>query len=307
MEDISLSDISLAVSDGIATILLNRPASLNAFTDRMEVEMLAALDACDRDDDVRAVVITGAGRAFCAGMDLSAGAAAFDEWGGEAPVGEAATPRRDGGGRVVLRMFEMDKPLIAAINGPAVGVGITLTLAADIRLAADDAKMGFVFNRRGLVPESCSSWFLPRVVPMQRALEWVFTGRVFPASEALAAGLVRSLHPRDELLDVAYGLAREIADNTAPVSVALSRQMLWRMWGAEHPMAAHEIETHALAVRGTSDDAAEGISAFLEKRPARFPLTVSADLPDLFAGRPAPSYQPPVVSPATRTRPEEQS
>ncbi|MGY1883784.1 MULTISPECIES: crotonase/enoyl-CoA hydratase family protein [unclassified Blastococcus] len=290
-----LQDISLEVVDGIATITLQRPDSLNAFTDRMEVELLEALDRCDADDAVRAVVLTGAGRAFCAGMDLSASTAAFDGWRTDED-GEGPRMRRDGGGRVVLRMYELHKPIIAAINGPAVGVGITMTLAADVRIAAEDARMGFVFNRRGLVPESCSSWFLPRVVPLQTALEWVLTGRVFPAAEARAAGLVRSLHPRAELLEVAYALAAEIADNTAAVSVALARQMLWRMLGAQHPVVAHEVETHALNVRGTSDDAREGIAAFLEKRPARFPGVVSRDLPDVFAGLPAPEYREPLTS-----------
>ncbi|MGY2084025.1 crotonase/enoyl-CoA hydratase family protein [Blastococcus sp. SYSU DS0539] len=295
-QELDLRDISLEVRDGIATITLSRPEALNAFTDRMEVELLAVFDSCDRDDTVRAVVITGAGRAFCAGMDLSQSAATFDGWRTDDDSG-ASGPRlrRDGGGRVVLRMFELHKPIIAAINGPAVGVGITMTLAADIRIAADDARMGFVFNRRGLVPESCSSWFLPRLVSVQTALEWVLSGRVFPATDALAAGLVRSLHPRAELLDVAHALAAEIAEHTAPVSVALARQMLWRMLGAAHPMTAHEIETHALNVRGVGRDAREGISAFLEKRPARFPETVSGDLPDVFARLPAPSYREPLV------------
>lgn len=302
---ITLQDISLAVADGIATITLQRPEALNAFTDRMEIELIEAFDRCDRDDAVRAVVLTGAGRAFCAGMDLSQSTETFDSWRStDGPEGPTAGPpgsggvhmRRDGGGRVVLRMFEMHKPVIAAINGHAVGVGITMTLAADIRVAADDAKMGFVFNRRGLVPESCSSWFLPRVVPMQCALEWVLTGRVFPAQEALDTGLVRSLHPRAELLDVAYGLAREIADNTAQVSVALARQMLWRMLGADHPMTAHEVETHALNLRGVSGDAKEGISSFLEKRPARFPDTVSQELPDVFARLPHPAYREPSLT-----------
>ena len=295
-----LRDISLQVTEGVATITLQRPKALNAFTDRMEIELLQALDECDRNDAVRAVVLTGAGRAFCAGMDLSESASTFDTWratdgpdGVSAEDGSEPHMRRDGGGRVVLRMFDLHKPIIAAINGPAVGVGITMTLAADIRLAADDARIGFVFTRRGLVPESCSSWFLPRVVGLQTAMEWVLTGRVFPAEEALAAGLVRSLHHREDLLGAAYALAREIADNAAPVSVALARRMVWGMLGVPHPMTAHEIETHALNLRGVSADAREGITAFLEKRPARFPDTVSGRLPDVFAQLPTPTYREP--------------
>lgn len=294
-----MQDISVEVSESIATVTLRRPEALNAFTDLMEVELIEAFNRCDADHAVRAVVLTGEGRAFCAGMDLSQSAETFDSWRAN-DVAEAAPDgsmesrmRRDGGGRVVLRMFEMNKPVIAAINGPAVGVGITMTLAADVRIAAEDARMGFVFNRRGLVPESCSSWFLPRVVPMQTAMEWVLTGRVFSADEALAAGLVRSLHPREKLLSAAYDLAREIAENTAPVSVALARQMLWRMLAADHPMTAHEVETHALNLRGRSGDAREGIAAFLEKRPARFPDIVPQDVPDVFAHLPRRSYHDP--------------
>lgn len=205
--------------------------------------------------------------------------------------GEELPFRRDGGGRVGLRMHALDKPIIAAINGHAVGVGITMTLAADIRVCADHARIGFVFNRRGLVPESCSSWFLPRLVPMSRhSRGWVLTGRVFDADEALRRGLVRSLHPADEVVDVAYALAREVSDNTAPVSAALARQMMWRMLGAAHPMEAHEIETHALNVRDVSRDAVEGISAFIDKRSPAFADSVCADLPDLFRHMPAPDF-----------------
>jgi enoyl-CoA hydratase/carnithine racemase len=296
-----MSDVRLEVSGHIATITLDRPEALNSFTDAMEAELIEAFDRCEADDEVRAVVLTGAGRAFCAGMDLSDVDATFDAW----RTGESAPPdtqyavqgdelpfRRDGGGRVVLRMHALNKPIIAAINGHAVGVGITITLAADIRICADDARMGFVFNRRGLVPESCSSWFLPRLVPMQAALEWVLTGRVFGAEEALQHGLVRSLHPAGEVLDVAIGLAREISDNAAPVSAALARQMMWRMLGADHPMVAHEIETHALNVRGVSRDAIEGISSFIEKRSPAFVDTVSADLPNVFGHLASPSFHP---------------
>jgi enoyl-CoA hydratase/carnithine racemase len=271
------------VDDGVMTITLNRPDRLNAWTATMGGELTAAFDLADGDDDVRAVVITGAGRGFCAGADLAAGGDTFD-WrkrGGEGPP-------RDNGGRFTLRVFQSTKPVIAAINGPAVGIGATMTLPMDIRLAADDARIGFVFTRRGIVPEACSSWFLPRVVGISRAIEWVSTGRVFSAQEAYDGGLVRSLHPGAELLGAAYGLAREIADNAAPVSVALARQMMWRMLGAEHPMIAHRADSRGMFARGQSADAREGVTSFLEKRPAKFPDRVSDGLPDVFAGWPPP-------------------
>ena len=284
-----MDHIGLGVADGIATITLNRPDQLNAFTTTMENELIAAYDQLDADDGVRAIVLTGAGRAFCAGADLSSGADTFGQWQGEDESGDA---RRDGGGRVVLRMFESRKPIIAAINGPAVGVGITMTLAADFRLAADDARIGFVFNRRGIVPESCSTWFLPRLVPLQTALDWVYSGRVFPAAEALDAGLVYKLYPRESLLDEAYALARSLTEHSAPVSVALSRQMMWRALGAEHPMIAHRVETRGINIRGIGPDAREGISAFLEKRPAVFPDSVRDNLPDLFGDDlPIPAFR----------------
>src|ERR671936_2486591 len=225
--------IEYAVDDQILTITLNRPDRLNAFTEQMRAELMQALDQADADDDVRAVIVTGAGRGFCAGADLEAGGATFDrgEDAGEVP--------RAGGGQLTLRIFESKKPVVAAINGPAVGVGITMTLPMDFRLASDSAKMGFVFTQRGIVPEACSSWFLPRVVGMSQALEWVATGRVFSADEALAGGLVRSVHPAGELLEAARSLAAEIVEHTAPVSVALTRQLLWRMLCADHPMVAH--------------------------------------------------------------------
>ena len=198
---------------------------------------------------------------------------------------------RDNGGRFTLRVFECTKPVIAAINGPAVGVGATMTLPMDIRMAADDARIGFVFTRRGIVPEACSSWFLPRLVGISRAMEWIATGRVFSAQEALGAGLVRSLHPGSELLDAAYGLAREIADHTAPVSVALARRMMWTMLGAEHPMLAHRADSRGMFARGQSADAREGVLSFLEKRPAEFPDRVSDGLPDLFPSWTAPEFE----------------
>jgi enoyl-CoA hydratase/carnithine racemase len=269
--------IRYEVADGVLAITLNRPDRLNAFTETMMHELIAAFDASDADDDVRAVIVTGEGRAFCAGADLAAGGETFD-WRERAASGEVP---RDGGGRVVLRIYDSLKPVIAAINGPAVGVGITMTLPMDIRLAADGAKIGFVFARRGIVPEACSSWFLPRIVGISQAMEWVATGRVFDAAEAERGGLVRSVHPRDELLGVAHGLAREIADNAAPVSVALARRLMWRGLGAGHPMLAHRADSRAMLARGQSADAVEGVTSFLEKRPASYPDRVSDGLPDL--------------------------
>jgi enoyl-CoA hydratase/carnithine racemase len=268
--------------DGVLTITLNRPERLNAFTETMRRELIAAFDVADADDDVRAVVVTGAGRGFCAGADLAKGGATFDWRDREnASAGDWDVPR-DGGGQVSLRIYECTKPVIAAINGPAVGVGITMTLPMDMRLAVEGAKIGFVFTRRGIVPEACSSWFLPRIVGISQAMEWVATGRVFDAQEALTGGLVRSVHAPDELLPAAYELAREIADNAAPVSVALGRQLLWRMLGADHPMAAHRADSKAMYARGQSADAREGVQSFLEKRAAAFPDRVSDGLPEVF-------------------------
>jgi enoyl-CoA hydratase/carnithine racemase len=266
--------IRYEVADGILTITLDRPEKLNAFTGRMMVELIDAFDRADGDDAVRAIIVTGAGRAFCAGADLSTGGGTFD-----ASRIDTLDTHRDGGGQVVLRIFESKKPVIAAINGPAVGVGITMTLPMDVRIASSAARMGFVFARRGIVPEACSSWFLPRVVGISRAAEWVFTGRIFPADEALAGGLVSRVVPPEALLDTARALAREIADNTSAMSVTLSRQLLWRMLGADHPMAAHEVDSRCIFWMGRSADAREGVTAFLEKRPARFTMRPSTDLP----------------------------
>ena len=271
-------EIRYEVEDGIACITLHRPDKLNAFTSRMLAELLDALDRVDADDAVRAVIFTGAGRGFCAGADLSAGPGTFDasERGRDAGIESL----RDGGGRLTLRIFECLKPVIAAINGPAVGVGITMTLPMDIRIASEGARFGFVFARRGLVPEACSSWFLPRVVGISKACEWVFSGRVYSIGEGLAAGLVRSVHPADQLLAAAREIAREIADHTAPVSVALSRQMLWKMLGADHPMEAHKVDSRGIRALGRSPDAREGVASFLEKRAPRFSMSPSRDLPD---------------------------
>ncbi len=284
--------ITTALAEGVLTITLNRPERLNAWTQQMGVEMRAAFDAADADDEVRAVIVTGAGRGFCAGADLERGGETFD-YRQRAPSRAQASegPPRDSGGELTLRIFDSRKPVIAAINGPAVGVGATMTLPMDVRIAAEDARIGFVFARRGIIPEACSSWFLPRVVGISRAMEWVATGRVFSAQEALEAGLVRSLHPQGELLDAARELAREIADNAAPVSVALARQLMWRMLGAEHPMLAHRADSRGLLARGQSADAVEGITAFLEKRSAHFPDRVSEGLPEVMPGWQAPAFE----------------
>ncbi|MFW6093631.1 MAG: crotonase/enoyl-CoA hydratase family protein [Pseudomonadota bacterium] len=275
----SYNTIRYDVEDGIATLTLSRPEKLNAFTGEMLQEMVDAFDRVDADDDVRAVIVTGEGRAFCAGADLSSGGNTFDADGrGDRPSGL----QPDGGGQLTLRIYELKKPIIAAINGPAVGVGVTMTLPMDIRIAADSAKFGFVFAQRGIVPEACSSYFLPRVVGINRALEWCYSGRVFPASEALEHGLVRSLHDKEQLLPAAREIARDIADNTSAISVALTRHMMWRMLGADHPMEAHKIDSRGVYYTGRSADAREGVEAFLEKRPARFPGKVSQDMPEFF-------------------------
>ena len=284
----AVEQIHTDLADGVLQITLNRPERLNAWTPTMARELHEAFDQADADDDVRAVVVTGAGRGFCAGADLGAGGETFDY---RARGAGDATVVRDNGGQFTLRVFDSKKPVIAAINGPAVGVGATMTLPMDVRLAAEDAKIGFVFARRGIVPEACSSWFLPRVVGISRAMEWVATGRVFSAQEALEAGLVRSLHPKDELLGAARELAREIADNAAPVSVALARQMMWRMLGAEHPMVAHRADSRAMFARGQSADAVEGVTSFLEKRPAKFSDRVSAGLPEIQPGWREPQFE----------------
>jgi enoyl-CoA hydratase/carnithine racemase len=283
------SQIIYDVADSVATITLHRPDRMNAFTDVMMREVIDAFDQVDADDDVRAVVVTGSGdRAFCAGADLGGGGETFAKGGSDiqTPVGVP----RDGGGMVSLRIFDCKKPVIGAINGAAVGVGVTMTLPMDVRLASDNARFGFVFARRGIVPEACSSWFLPRLVGISTAAEWCYTGRVFPAAEAHERGLVRSVHAADELLPAAYELAREIADNTAPVSVALTRQMLWRMLGADHPMEAHRVDSRGIQSRGASADAREGVESFLEKRAPVYPVKVSDGLPDLFVDYVEPEF-----------------
>jgi len=283
----AFQEILFDVADGVATITLHRPDKLNAFTVRMMYELIQAFDQTDADDAVRAVIVTGAGRAFCAGADVSGGSQTFDyESQGSTEVKEF----RDGGGLVSLRIFESTKPIIAAFNGPAVGVGVTMTLPMDVRIASSTARFGFVFARRGIVPEACSSWFLPRIVGISQAMEWVATGRLFEAKEALDGGLVRSTHRSHKLLDVARELAAEIADNAAPVSVALGRRLLWDMLGAPHPMDAHRADSRAMFSRGQSADAREGVTSFLEKRPAVFTDKVSDGLPDIYPDRVEPAF-----------------
>jgi enoyl-CoA hydratase/carnithine racemase len=274
----------------VCTITLNRPEKLNAVTATSIEELIAAFDRADRDDDVRAVIVTGAGRAFCAGADLSGGGRTFEHGGRtaqDAPTplareGLSPTEHRDGGGRVTLRLFDLKKPVIAAINGPAVGFGITMTLAMDIRIASSAARMGFVFSRRGVVPEACSTWFLPRIVGIAQAAEWIYTGRVFDAEEALRARLVSRVVAPEALLPTACALAREIADNTSAVSVALSRQLLWKLLGADHPIEGHRLDSQGMFWTGRSADAREGVTSFIEKRPPRFTLKPSADMPPFY-------------------------
>ncbi|WP_420453129.1 crotonase/enoyl-CoA hydratase family protein [Ilumatobacter sp.] len=283
------TEIQFDVDDHIATITLDRPDRLNAFTGTMMREIIDALDTTDADDDVRAVIVTGAGRGFCAGADLGGGGSTFSKGGSDVQT-DVGVPR-DGGGLVSLRIYDSKKPVIGAINGAAVGVGVTMTLPMDIRIASEDAKFGFVFARRGIVPEACSSWFLPRVVGISQAAEWCYSGRVFPAEEALAGGLVRSVHPADELIGQARAIASDIAENSAPVSVALTRQLLWRMLGADHPMVAHRADSRGILERGSSDDSREGVESFLEKRSANYTNSVSEELPDLFPNRSEPVFE----------------
>lgn len=282
--------IKYDLAEHILTITLNRPEKLNACTAMMEREIVDAFDQADQSNDVGAIIVTGEGSAFCAGADLSSGADTFDRDTRRGPVKRLSNgavdysdPKvSDGGGKIAMRIFRCLKPVIAAVNGPAVGMGATMQLAMDIRIASEAARFGFVFSQRGLVPEGASSWFLPRVVGIAQALEWSLSGRVFSAQEALAGRLVSRIVPPDRLLSTARELAREIADRTSPVSVALIRQMMWRMLGADDPMEAHKIESRGMYARGRSADAKEGVMAFLEKRRAVFRDTVPADLPDFF-------------------------
>lgn len=284
------TQILYEVDGPAAVITLNRPEQLNAFTGTMLTELLTAFDQAEADDAVRAIIMTGAGRAYCAGADLSSGGDTFDLAArGAAPGAEGRAPR-DGGGILVLRIFQATKPVIGAINGSAVGVGISMTLPMDIRLLADNAKVGFVFTGRGIAPDGAASWFLPRVVGINQALEWVLTARVFKAEEALAGGLVRSIHPADQVLSMAKSLAAEIATNAAPVSASVSRGLLWRMLGEGHPMAAHRADSEAIYDLGRKPDAREGVMAFLEKRPAAWSLSPTEDLPPTYPWWSDPTY-----------------
>ncbi|WP_372349717.1 crotonase/enoyl-CoA hydratase family protein [Streptomyces sp. KL116D] len=265
----------VGLEERVLTVTLNRPEKLNAFNLQVMQDLLDVFDYADAEDEIRVVVVTGAGRGFCAGADVTRGGKAFDH-------GKSGAAHRDSGGRVALRVYACTKPVIAAVNGAAVGVGASMTLPMDIRLASEEAKFGYVFARRGIVPESAASWFLPRAVGMQYAMEWVATGRLIGPEEALASGLVRSVHPPDELLPAAYAIAREIADNTSAVSVALSRQMMWRMLGEGHPMEAHRLDSRIMGQIGGGPDPVEGVASFLEKRPPRFPGRVSGDMPAVY-------------------------
>ncbi len=285
----SYQHILYEVSDRILTITLNRPDKLNAFTSIMREELIDAYDKADADDNVRAIIVTGAGRAFCAGADLSGGAKTFNYVAkGEQEVGAL---HRDGGGQVTLRMYQSKKPIIGAINGPAVGLGATMTLPMDIRLASDKARIGFVFSRRGIVMEACSSWFLPRLVGISQAAEWVYSGRIFGADEAKSGGLVKEVYAADELLPAARALAQELIAESAPVSVALCRQMMWRMLGEDHPMKAHRVDSRGIATMGQTRDVAEGVSSFLEKRPANFTMSPATEMPDFYPWWEEPEFK----------------
>ena len=275
------------VKDKVLTITLNRPDRLNAYTGQMQSNLIEAFDKAGKDDDIRAIIVTGAGRGFCAGADLGAGGNTFNREvrnnkGETEGIKEDPEWMRDGGGRTTLAIFDCPKPIIAAFNGPAVGVGVTMTLPMDIRIASEEAKFGFVFARRGLVPEAASSWFLPRVVGINKALEWTFSGRVFSPEEAKEGGLIRSIHPADKLLEEANKIAQEIVENTSAVSVAMTRQMLWKLLGADHPMEAHKVDSRAIYELGQGGDAKEGVESFLEKRPPEFPSKVSEDMPEFY-------------------------
>ena len=281
------------IEDQVLLLTMNRPERLNAFNSQMQREFLEALDHADTDDEIRVVVVTGEGRGFCAGADLSKGAETFDydNQAEEAKADRASNEGRqegsnawlrDGGGLLSLRVYEFNKPIIAAINGPAVGVGVTMTLPMDIRIASTQARIGFVFSRRGIVPEACSSYFLPRVVGVSKALEWAYSGKVFDADEALRGGLVRSVHEPEDLLPTARAIASEIAENTSAISVTMIRHMMWRMLGADHPMEAHKVDSRGIFHLGRGADAREGVVSFLEKRPADFTMKISEDLPEFF-------------------------
>jgi enoyl-CoA hydratase/carnithine racemase len=275
--------INWDIESGVLTLTLNRPDKLNAFNSLMLSELLNALNQADQRDDVRAIIVTGAGKGFCSGADLSSGDESFEKMGTQ-------ESHRDGGGVLSLKIYNCQKPLIAAINGAAVGVGATMLLPMDIRIASETARFGFVFARRGIVPEACSSWFLPRVVGISKALQWSFSGRIFDANEALQSGLISEVVKQDVLLRKAKEIAKEIAQNTSAVSVALTRQMMWKMLGEQHPMAAHRIDSKGVFALGRSMDAREGVNSFLEKRSANFTDRVSSDMPDFYPWWEEPSF-----------------
>jgi len=273
--------------DKILTITLNRPERLNAFTGQMMEDLISAINTAGEDDEIRVIVVTGSGRGFCAGADLGSGGDTFnkdarDNKDAFSRKGEDLEWLRDGGGKTTLAIYECSKPIIAAINGPAVGVGVTMTLPMDIRLASDKARFGLVFARRGLVPEAASSWFLPRIVGISKALEWTYSGRVFSAQEAYEGGLVSSIHSSETLLEEAYKISNEIIENTSPISISMTRQMLWKMMSQDHPMEAHKVDSRAIYELGKGEDAKEGIESFLEKRPPKFRSKVSKDMPNFF-------------------------
>ncbi|MCF8040574.1 MAG: enoyl-CoA hydratase/isomerase family protein [Desulfarculaceae bacterium] len=276
-----LKETIYQVKDRVALITLNRPERLNAYTPQMRLELIHLLGQADQDDQVRAVVVTGAGRAFCAGMDLAAGGETFN-FKAKDPAQASMADHRDGGGQVALAAFKCRKPVIAAMNGAAVGVGITMTLAMDMRVAAEDAKMGLVFTRRGLVPEACSTWFLTRLVGAGKALELACTGRVFRAGDQEGTGLFNYILPADQVLPKALELAQEIAANTSGTSVALAKAMVWHGLGEADPQSVHLIDSRVFYWAGKQPDAAEGIQSFLEKRPPEFKLSPTRDLPDFY-------------------------
>lgn len=292
LPNLNLKTMRLEIEEGVLTLVLNRPDRLNAFNNQMAADWLTALDRIDADDAIRVVIVTGEGRGFCAGADLGGGGATFDS-GAHVVVDETGGTNepRDTGGTVTLRIFQCRKPIIAAVNGPAVGIGVTSILPMDIRLASDQARFGFVFARRGIVPEACSSWFLPRVVGINQAMEWVATGRVFDAQEALRGGLIKEVLKPDDLLPRARELAREIVENTSAVSVAMARQMMWQMLGASHPMEAHRLDSKGMNFMGARPDSREGVESFLEKRPAEFGMSVAQDFPEHLGLPPEPPYQ----------------
>ena len=275
------STIKLERHENLALLFLNRPEKLNAFTFLMMEELICAFDLIEEDDTFNAVIISGIGRGFCAGADLSSGKNTFNPSFDNFAVQEDDF-RRDSGGILTLRMYKFLKPIIFACNGPAVGIGASMQLPGDIRIASEDARFGFVFNNRGIVPDACSSWFLPKIVGISKALDLTFSGRIIDSKEALDIELISSIHKPENLINDAKKIAQELVEKSAPVSIAITRQMLWRSFGQAAPYEAHVIESKAIDSRGASDDAKEGVNSFLEKRPARFKNLISSDMPDFF-------------------------